>query len=217
MLKNLFFKNKKFTDLELIEQYKSKGDVDTVGELFERYTRFVFLVCLKYLKNEEKSKDAVMQIFEKLLIDLKKHEIENFKLWLHSVTRNYCLQILRKEKSLKKKSDKWEKEQFSCVENDENLHLYSKEDEANREETLQDAISKLKIEQKECINLFYMQEKSYEEISRITKYSLKEVKSHLQNGKRNLKKMLLSQKIVLFFLLKNDLYSTCLNPIKDEF
>ena len=72
---------KELSDLELVNSYKETGDKAYVGELFERYTRFVFLVSMKYLKDEEESRDASMQIFEKLFIDLKKHQIQTFKSW----------------------------------------------------------------------------------------------------------------------------------------
>jgi len=87
---------KQISDNELIILYKENFDKEIVGELFNRYTQFVFLVSLKYLKNEDDAKDAAMQIFEKLFKDLLNHNVENLKSWLYMVTRNHCLMNLRK-------------------------------------------------------------------------------------------------------------------------
>jgi RNA polymerase sigma factor (sigma-70 family) len=54
-------------------------------------------------------------------------------------------------------------------------------------ETLKKCIDQLKDEQKECIKLFYLEEKCYQEIAESTSYELKKVKSYIQNGKRNLR------------------------------
>lgn len=188
MFLKIIRKNKILSDLELVHQYRETGDNHYVGELFERYTHLVFGVCLKYLKNEAQSKDAVIQIFEKLLKDLKKHQIENFKSWLHRVSQNHCLMFLRKQQSQQKHQDEYKKNQLSDVENTSFWHLDNEADK--KEEKLQEleaALQKLKTEQKRCIELFYLEEKSYQEITEITGFSLKEVKSHLQNGKRKLK------------------------------
>jgi len=136
---------------------------------------------MKYLKNEDDSKDAVMQLFEKLLIDLKKHEVQNFKGWLHTVAKNYCLMQLRKKNP-----------ETPLIENlvVENQHFAHREEEPQLEERLtlmEEAIAQLNDSQKKCVELFYLKEKCYQEISEQTGYTMNEVKSFIQNGKRNLK------------------------------
>ena len=136
---------------------------------------------MKYLKNEDDSKDAVMQLFEKLLIDLKKHEVQNFKGWLHTVAKNYCLMQLRKKNP-----------ETPLIENlvVENQHFAHHEEEPQLEERLtlmEEAIAQLNDSQKKCVELFYLKEKCYQEISEQTGYTMNEVKSFIQNGKRNLK------------------------------
>jgi|GEM_PF-3645964 len=86
------------TDNEIVALYKETRNHELVGELFRRYTRFVFLVCMKYLKEEDAAKDATMQVFEELFEKLKKHEIHHFKPWLYMVVKNHCLIHLRQEK-----------------------------------------------------------------------------------------------------------------------
>jgi len=175
------------SDDELIGKYKKTGDNSFVGELYKRYTHFVFCVCLKYFKNEDDSKEAVMQIFEKLLADLKTHNIEKFKPWLHVVTRNHCRLALRSEKYRQKFEDGYKNHQEVFMENNNHLYPDSEDDTEIKLELLGDAIKQLNNEQRKCIELFYLQDKSYNDVAEITGYDLLKVKSYIQNGKRNLK------------------------------
>lgn len=178
---------KKLSDLDLIDKYKKTGDNEFLGELFERYTHFIFCVCLKYFRNEEKSKDAVMQIVEKLIVDLRKHEISNFKSWLHVVAKNFCLMQLRSEKNLDKRQDLLEKDAMEFMETDNILHPDNADNLDIKIDILKEAINELDEDQKKCIDFFYLQDKSYAEVAEITGYTMNQVKSFIQNGKRNLK------------------------------
>ena len=193
------------SDKKLISLYKEKGRKDIVGELYKRYTQFVFLVSMKYLKEEESSKDSVMQIFEKLFDDLLNHNIDNFKSWLYMVTRNHCLMKLRKDQTDFKKRTEFKKDSQSFMENGEDSHHMGNNDSEVKIKTVQDAVNQLNNEQKECVKLFYLEGKSYAEVADITDYSIKNVKSYIQNGKRNLKNILtkagISAIIIIFILI----------------
>lgn len=178
-------KNK--TDNELISLFKETENNLVFGELYKRYTRFVFCVCMKYLKNRDNSKDAVMEIFEKLISDLKTVEVKNFKPWLYTVAKNHCLLKLRSEKYHLKKESELQTSQDSVMENQENLYLYFENDNEEKLKLLDKAIENLSKEQRKCIDLFYLQDKSYEDVSYLTGYSMNQVKSYIQNGKRNIK------------------------------
>ena len=191
---------KALSDEQIIEEYKKTSDKDWVGELYKRYTRFVFLVSMKYLKNEERCQDAVMQIFEKLFIDFHKHNIEKFKPWLHTVTRNHCLILLRKDQSKLQKEKKYQIEQDTFMETEEDLHLDNTNDKDKQLNCLKEAILDLNDEQKLCIELFYIQEKSYREIADETGFPEKKVKSYIQNGKRNLKIKIMKMTAVVLLL-----------------
>lgn len=177
------------TDKELIEQYRNSHESEYIGALFIKYSHLVTGLCLKYFKDEDKAKDAVMDIFEQNLIYLKRHSVDNYKSWLYSVTKNYCLQVFRKEKSLETRKQQYFKEtKEEIVESESIMHQIGRKE--YREAQLKDALDKLKSHQKECLELFYFQGKSYEEITELTQYELKKVKSYIQNGKRNLKNYL---------------------------
>ena len=193
------------TDKKLVSLFKENEDKEIIGELYKRYTQFVFLVSMKYLKNEDESKDSVMQIFEKLFIDLKNHKVDNFKSWLYMVTRNHCLMHLRKLQTSLKNQQELKKDSESFMENDMNSHLMGNDVTEKKIKTVQDAVLQLNKEQRECVKLFYIEGKSYSEIAEITNYTIKKVKSYIQNGKRNLKNILtkagISAIILIFILL----------------
>ncbi|WP_432712304.1 RNA polymerase sigma factor [Pedobacter sp.] len=174
--------NDAIDDAALIALYKKSGDLEVLSQLYSRYMHLVYGVCLKYLQDEELSKDAVMQIFEELVLKLKIHEVQNFKSWLHVLCRNYCLMALRKSSKNKMVSL-----EDTFVENTEFVHLTADDTKENQLSMMEKCMETLPEEQRICVDLFYLQEKCYKEIAEMTGYDLLKVKSYIQNGKRNLK------------------------------
>lgn len=180
-------KVKESDDPALIKQYLSTGDLYFLGVLYERYMHLVYGLCLKYLKDREKSRDAVMQIFEELANKVKHHEIRNFKSWLYVMARNHCLMQLRSEKTERDQAEKYAAEQKDFMESQFLLHPDNEASVEEDIEALKVCIDQLKNEQQTCIRLFYIDEYCYAEIAKMTGFSLKKVKSYIQNGRRNLK------------------------------
>jgi len=179
-------KNENRSDGQLIDDYLSSGKLDAVGILYGRYMDLVYGVCLKYFKNKEQSQDAVMEIFEKLVTELGRHKVENFRSWLYVLTKNYCLMELRSSKKDINKVINIEDHEYLFMENDFEMHPVDKSD-INNNEILEKCIEALKEDQRNCIRLFYYDNKCYREIADLMKMDEKKVKSHLQNAKRNLK------------------------------
>ena len=190
------------TDDELVLNYRASGDKMAVGELFKRHSLMCFAVCNKYLKNEEAAQDAAMSIFEKLFEDLKKHEVQNFKSWLYSVCRNYSLMQLRRLETKMSKNKLYLDDETSFMELENFLHQdITESDKEHKLQLLEKAINELKDKQRECIELFYLQQKSYDEICQLTGYTNNDVKSNIQNGKRNLKILLGNKEFILWLTL----------------
>jgi RNA polymerase sigma-70 factor (ECF subfamily) len=170
------------TDGDLLERYKAEGASEWMGLLLQRYTLLLFGVCLKYLKDEDEAKDAVQQIFLKVLTDVSRHKVEFFKAWLYMVAKNHCLMRLR---------DRNGKKQRELTNNlklpHEDLKTFDLQENEATYAFLEQALHELTPEQQDCVILFYLQRKSYQQISARTGYSLLQVKSYIQNGKRNLK------------------------------
>ncbi len=171
------------TDQELLEKFYADHNNEWLGILLERYTLLLLGVCMKYLKNEDDARDSVQQIFLKVITELHKYKVEYFKSWLYMVAKNYCLMKLR-EKQGKipveinerlMSSPQEETDRHALIQNDQTYDL------------MEESLKELNPEQKQCVTLFYLQKKTYQEIKEITGFSLLQVKSYIQNGKRNLK------------------------------
>ncbi|MBC7423775.1 MAG: sigma-70 family RNA polymerase sigma factor [Ferruginibacter sp.] len=170
-------------DKELVAAFKQSGDIHYLSKLYQRYMDLVFGVCLKYFKDAERSKDAVMDIFEELHTKLKLHEVDNFKGWLHVLARNYCLMQLRSPRNMK--TNEFDSE---LMQSGEPSHLHN--EALEKEENLlylEGCIETLPAGQKQSVELFYLQKKCYNEIAEITGFEWNNVRSFIQNGKRNLK------------------------------
>lgn len=193
LFKKVHNKSLNVTDDELLTRFTSSNDPDVLGQLYTGYMHMVYGVCLKYLKSRDEAMDGVMQIFEKLMVEIPRQKIENFGSWLHVVTKNYCLMQLRAEKTRQERMQEWMNDSVSFMENEPFLHPVD-EDAPEMDRMLMDCIEKLKDEQKECIRQFYFGNRCYNEIATIMRTDEKKVKSHLQNAKRNLKNMSRKQK-----------------------
>jgi RNA polymerase sigma-70 factor (ECF subfamily) len=186
---------KDITDNELLEKFYRDKDNRWLGILLQRYTMLLFGVCMKYLKNEDDAKDSVQQVFLKIIAELHKYRVDYFKSWIYMIAKNHCLMRLRDRHGktpveLKEQAIGLEEEAAGPdgyrgqqhIEKDRMLDLMSA------------ALEELNKEQKLCVTLFYLDKKSYQEIAEHTGYSLGQVKSYIQNGKRNLK-LLMERKL----------------------
>ena len=169
-------------DKQLLDKFYSEGNNQWLGILLQRYTMLLLGVCMKYLKNEEEAKDSVQQIFVKVISELPKYKVEYFKSWLYMIARNYCLMKLRDRhgKIPVELTDRF-------VQEDDYDHKQALVDKDNTLALIEESLQELNDEQKHCLTLFYLQKKSYDDITNVTGYSALQVKSYIQNGKRNLK------------------------------
>ena len=170
------------TDAELLQEFYNDHDNKWLGILLPRYTLLLLGVCMKYLKNEEEARDCVQQIFLKVINELHKYKVDYFKSWIYMIAKNHCLMKLRDQKNkiveLKQEVTEtvnFETDKISMAERDVLL------------QKMEAAINKLNPDQQQCVKLFYLEKKSYSEVAEITGFTLLQVKSYLQNGKRNLK------------------------------
>jgi RNA polymerase sigma-70 factor (ECF subfamily) len=169
------------TDQQLLDAFYENGNTRLLGVLLQRYTLLLLGVCMKYLKNEEVAKDAVQQIFLKVIGELKRYKVKYFKSWLYMIAKNYCLMQLRNKNNIMS---------AGLNENlitEEETDLQKPVQKEKLFSALESAVEELNNEQKLCINLFYLEKRSYQQICDLTGFNLMQVKSFIQNGKRNLK------------------------------
>jgi len=172
-------------DLLQIKEFRRTGDMEVLGALYQKYMHLVYGVCIKYLKNRSDAQDAVINIFEKLTIEAIRQEIGHFKNWLFVVTKNHCLMEIRKRSTDEAKFSNWQEDEKQLMELC--IEMHPLDENSKLSDALQDCITKLKDEQKDCINLFYFKKKCYRDIGKMLHIEEKTVKSSIQNAKRNLK------------------------------
>ncbi|MEA1874490.1 MAG: sigma-70 family RNA polymerase sigma factor [Bacteroidota bacterium] len=181
-------------DQTLIKMYRETEDKALIGELFNRHSGFVLAVCMKYVQDTALAEELTVEIFESLFKKLKKHKVDYFKTWLYSVAKNHCLLHHRSANTFRKHKGLFQQEQDGFMESEESMYLSEENKKVNEAKDVQNALEQLKPEQKICVELFYIENKTYEEISRESEYNIKKVKSYIQNGKRNLKLILEGKK-----------------------
>ena len=170
------------TDAELVQLYRTNADLNVLSILYQRYMDLIYGICLKYLKDPETAKDAVINIYEELIPKLKQHEVSNFKSWLYTLSRNHCLMQLRREKG-----HNTVEIPETFMQSGEMLHPDSAREKEDQLNSMEKCMEQLPDEQKTCVTLFYLQGKCYNEITEQTGIEWNKVRSYIQNGRRNLK------------------------------
>ena len=171
------------SDQELLERFYADHDNEWLGFLLQRYTMLLLGVCMKYLRNEEEARDAVQQVFLKVIQELQKYKVDYFKSWLYMVAKNHCLMRIREKHG---KTTTEITDRITSTPQDETDRLKVLQDDHTLS-LMEEAMQELNPEQRECLTLFYLQKKSYQEVSAATGFTMLQVKSHIQNGKRNLR------------------------------
>lgn len=182
------YKNsRELTDEELLQRYKADEDSNWIGILFDRYAILLLGLCMKYLKNEEDARDSVQQIFLKVLAEINKHQVQFFRAWIYMVAKNYCLMQLRHKQQVRQEEVNENYLNNPAIPDEEKAKFIEKDILL---ENMQQALEQLNPDQRICLKLFYLQKVSYQDIATRTGYTLLQVKSYIQNGKRNLKQLL---------------------------
>ena len=174
------------SDDELLNNFYKDKDNQWLGALFERYTLLLYGLSLKYLKNEEEAKDAVQQVFLKAITELHKYPVQYFKSWLYMVAKNHCLMKIRQQQGHQSAEIK----EHQLADEGDPLAVHQHIEQDKMLQLMAESLDQLNQEQKQCVTLFYLGKKSYQQISEETGYTMMQVKSYIQNGKRNLKSIL---------------------------
>jgi len=174
---------------ELIKRYCSFKDEIALAELYRSVLHLTFGISLKYLKNKMEAEDLVSDLYLKLQIDLCRFNILDFPAWVSMVTRNMALSQLR-SKSRKPSEEPLENfMEMASVD-----HLVEVEEKETLLLSLEQCLEQLQGHQKQCVQLFFLENKSYSQIQEMTQLDFKSVKTHLQNGKRMLRILMEKQK-----------------------
>lgn len=173
------------TETELLTRYRETKKPHDLLPLYQQYAGLIYGWCLRYLGTPERAEDAGAEIFPILLTKAAEHEVTNFSSWLQTLVRNHCLMQLRREKR-----DPLQLSGGSLMQM-EGLRHQGKVEEHTDTRPLYRCLKQLRDEQRQCIRLFYLQTgESYRSIAERLNLSVGQVRSHIQNGRRNLKSCL---------------------------
>ncbi len=183
MLRFMFPQKHSLSDEELLQRYQQSGRMDWLVELYGRYAELVYGLSLKYLKGEQQAEDAVMSVFEQLVEKARKHDIQHFRPWLHVLAKNYCLMQLRRAAHQREQATATDLMQLA----DGRHHTMEWPEEAVEKKALRECLPSLSAPQRACIEAFYLQGYTYKEIAADRAEPVGKVRSHIQNGRRNLR------------------------------
>lgn len=178
------------SDDDLLDRYLKTGNNQWLGALLERYTVLLFGLCMRNLKDPHQAKDVVQQVQLKVIQHVGKYKIDYFHAWIYKIAINECTMQVRKRRRLLTEVTEVTEETEDAARLDPGVHEVFESVEDRQVRRLMDALDELTQAQQTCIRMFYLEDKSYQTISRETGFTMKEIKSHIQNGKRKLKMML---------------------------
>ncbi len=166
------------SDAELVESYRATGDNRHFEALYRSVRRRVFGLCLRILRNADNAQDATHEAFVRAYQDFPTLQGTNFSAWVSSIAANLCLNRIRDETRRARLLE----------------HGFPREDGRNAETAAiaaeqagiaREVLRSLNPEQRKVLALRYVDEFSYQEIENITGYGAGQVRSYLQNGRRN--------------------------------
>ena len=150
------------------------GQHSQYRQILEEYSDMVTRLCVLHTGNFSDAEDCYQNVFFKLFKKLKKEDIPNPKAWLIRVTLNECRSVLR----------------YRLRKNTVDLNMVDSFTEDGSDIEIRDIIFRLPPKYRDSIYLYYFEELSIEEISKLTNTKVNTVKSHLKRGREQLKDMI---------------------------
>ena len=175
------------SDKELLSKYRDTKDQKWLSQLFGRYVQLIYGVCLRYTPDVREAEDFTMEIYQKVADKALTHQIKSFKSWVYVVSKHHCLEHIRKITGRRIESFdpnfmQMQSEFHPIDEMEDKMVMEAKF------EVMEHCLKKLNDLQKLSIELFYYKNKSYVEIANLIEDEVSQVRSYLQNGRRNIKK-----------------------------
>jgi RNA polymerase sigma factor (sigma-70 family) len=166
-------------DEELVRLFQSSADGNIFAELFGRHRRHIYSVCRGFFCDGSFAEDATQETFLRAYQSIHSFHDGNFCAWLHRIAKHVCIDLLRK---LRREVGAEESE-METIPGESDLD--EKADLRIAVKKVRKEIEALSTEQRQCLEMT-IEGYSYEETAGRTGLSVKAVKSHIQNGRRNL-------------------------------
>jgi RNA polymerase sigma factor (sigma-70 family) len=172
------------TDKQLVRLYQTTRDQTAFETLVRRYEPRLVRFCDRFLRNRALAEDISQAVFARLACGVDKYHGGNFAAWLFRIARNECLNVLARGRST----------ETLTAEMENSLAQEEKQEPHPLAEILLQELPKLPSEQRICLKLFHMDGYSYDEVAAYTNLPIRNVKSHIQNGRKALRKRIESRR-----------------------
>jgi len=164
--------------MDLVRRVRDEGDRAAFDRLVERHQRWLHAVCSRMLRSDDAGRDAAQEVFARALERLSTLRGENFPGWLKVIAVNHCLNTIDRNKRLVPIEHADTAPAPGPSPDARLLH-------AERVALARRLVARLPDKQKVVFCMKYIDGFSYDEIERLTGFSGNEVKSFLQNARRN--------------------------------
>ncbi len=162
-----------------------RGDTQAFSVLVDRYKHMVFTLALRIVKNNEDAEEVAQDTFVKMYKQLPQFKGDaKFSTWLYKIAYYGSLDVLKKQKRNRETSSIESFKEAYSREEGEALELQ------DRQKLVKEAIQKLHGEDALVITLFYFEECSLEEISKIMNLSVNTLKVRLFRSRKKLSEIL---------------------------
>jgi len=167
------------------------GDSHAFAVLVDRYKNFVFTLSIKMLQNREEAEEVAQDVFIKVYRSLQKFKTESkFSTWLYRITYNTCLDRMRSKKrnTLVFSFDHFAEDEVVSL-----INVLDMIEERERKQMIQKCLDLLPAEDSFLLTLYYFQENSLKEISKIMSINENNLKIKLFRSRRRLTAILKTQ------------------------
>jgi RNA polymerase sigma factor (sigma-70 family) len=151
----------------------------------------VFTLAHKMLKNREHAEEIAQDTFIKIYMSLNKFKGDSkFSTWVYKITYNTCLDVLKKRKkeNMTLYIEEFSEHQIKAIGNNlENM------DEKERHQKIQDCLELLPSEDAFLLTLYYFDDLSIEEVSKVIDSNANNVKIKLYRSRKKLASILNAQ------------------------
>jgi RNA polymerase sigma factor (sigma-70 family) len=176
---------KAMSDEDALEQYLASQNVNYFNLLYDRYTNKVYAKCMSMLRDQELAEDATQEIFVKILLSLSKFNGKSkFSTWLYSITYNYCIDQIRKEKN----ENFVQVNDFSRIDKVDD-DMYESEIKETNVFRLKEVMDKMNAEDKCILLMKYQDELSIKDICNILDKTESAVKMKILRAKEKFLKI----------------------------
>ncbi len=172
------------SDSELVKQYLSK-DSQALDALVQRYFKQVFFFAKTYVKNDLEAEDITQEVFVKVWKNLKKFDPnKKFKTWIFQITKNTCIDFLRKHKNFVDPSNMDEEQMAENLERIEDTsplpeELFATQEFSQKLEAVLDTLPKI---YKSVVVLHLQHDMTFQEIAEVLNESINTVKSRYRRA-----------------------------------